>query len=77
MAPWPNFYILYIVNSMNSGVGHDDFVPFSPCSLRHIDSHCAMIDSTKKILGYRRSCWVTFENLGIFRFLGGLNRGFP
>ena len=27
-----------------------------------------LIDSTKKTLGYRRSCGVTFENLEFFRF---------
>ena len=36
-----------------------------------------LIDSTKKRLGYRRACWVTFENFEIFRFLSGPNGGFP
>ena len=33
-----------------------------------------LIDSTKKTLGYRRSCWVTFE---MFRFSRGPKSGFP
>ena len=36
-----------------------------------------LIDSTKKTLGYRGSCGVTFENLEFFRFLRGPNGGFP
>ena len=36
-----------------------------------------LIDSTKKTLGYRRSCGVTLENLEFFRFLRGPNGGFP
>ena len=36
-----------------------------------------LIDYIKKTLGYRGSCVVTFENLELFRFLRGLNRGFP
>ena len=33
-----------------------------------------LIDSTKKTLGYKSSCWVTFE---IFRFFRGPNGGLP
>ena len=36
-----------------------------------------LIDSTKKTLGYRRSCGDTFENFEFFRFLRGPNGGFP
>ena len=36
-----------------------------------------LIDSTKKTLGYRRSCGVTLENQVFFRFLRGPNGGFP
>ena len=36
-----------------------------------------LIGSGKKIFAYRRSCWVTFENLGIFRFLRGPTGGLP
>ena len=36
-----------------------------------------LIDSAIKIWGYRRSCWVTFEKIEIFRFLGGPYGGFP
>ena len=34
-----------------------------------------LIDSTKKTLGYRRSCGVTFEDLDFFRFLRGPKGG--
>ena len=33
----------------------------------------ALIYSTKKTLGYRRSCWVTFEKFEVFIFLTGLD----
>ena len=36
-----------------------------------------LIDSTKKTLGYRVSCKVTFENFQFFRFFGGKNGGCP
>ena len=35
------------------------------------------IDSTKKTLGFKRSCGVAFENFEFFRFLRGTNGGSP